>query len=167
MPFGLFYDRKKSIFDLSKKVTQHLHMRQYVAKPRQECKSELIVGAGLERVRWTVWYSQFWWLVQWSQGVCIKEQMVLEMPSENRQCRGRGNMGGQLIPDLGFSGCKRFWSGHWCFPHWCRYGSQCSPARTRVVWQYRDFCATRARVFWTNWTRARFDADVPVRRELQ
>ena len=26
-------------------------MRQYVAKPWQECKSELIVGAGLERVR--------------------------------------------------------------------------------------------------------------------
>ena len=23
--------------------------------------------------------------------------MVLEMPSENRQCRGRGNMGGQYI----------------------------------------------------------------------
>ena len=28
-------------------------MRQYVARPGQECKSELIVGAGLERVRWT------------------------------------------------------------------------------------------------------------------
>ena len=36
--------------------------------------------------------------------VCIKEQMVLEMPSENRQCQGRGNMSGQLIPDLGCSG---------------------------------------------------------------
>ena len=33
-------------------------MRQYVARPGQECKSELIVGAGLERVRWTVWYYQ-------------------------------------------------------------------------------------------------------------
>ena len=29
--------------------------------------------------------------------------MVLEMPSENRQCQGIGNMGGQLIPDLGYS----------------------------------------------------------------
>ena len=28
-------------------------MRQYVARPEQEFKSELIVGAGLERVRWT------------------------------------------------------------------------------------------------------------------
>ena len=26
-------------------------MRQYVARPGQECKSELIVGAGLERIR--------------------------------------------------------------------------------------------------------------------
>ena len=25
--------------------------------------------------------------------------MVLQVPSENRQCQGRGNMGGQLIPD--------------------------------------------------------------------
>ena len=29
------------------------------------------------------------------------EKMVLEMPSENRQCQGRGNMGGQPIPDMG------------------------------------------------------------------
>ena len=28
-------------------------MRQYVARPEQEFKSELIVGAGLERVMWT------------------------------------------------------------------------------------------------------------------
>ena len=34
--------------------------------------------------------------------VGIKEQMVLEVPSENRQCQGRGNMGGQLIPDTRF-----------------------------------------------------------------
>ena len=44
-------------------------MRQYVARPGQECKSELIVGAGLERVRWTVWYYQFWWLVRWNPGM--------------------------------------------------------------------------------------------------
>ena len=44
-------------------------MRQYVARPGQECKSELIVGAGLERVRWTVWYYQFWWLVHWNPGM--------------------------------------------------------------------------------------------------
>ena len=44
-------------------------MRQYVARPGQECKSELIVGAGMEHVRWTAWYSQFWWLVQWNQGM--------------------------------------------------------------------------------------------------
>ena len=30
--------------------------------------------------------------------------MVLEMPSENRQCQGRGNMGGQPVPDTGCSG---------------------------------------------------------------
>ena len=36
-----------------KKVTQHLHMRQYVARPEQDFKSELIVGAGLERDKWT------------------------------------------------------------------------------------------------------------------
>ena len=34
------------------------------------------------------WCSESW--------VSIKEKMVLEMPSENRQCRGRENMGGQL-----------------------------------------------------------------------
>ena len=96
-------------------------MRQYVAKPGQECKSELIVGAGLERVRWTAWYLQLWWLVQWNQGG-HQGKMVLEMPSENRQCQGRGNMGGQLIPDTRCRGWKRFWSGHWCFPQWCRYG---------------------------------------------
>ena len=44
-------------------------MRQYVARPGQECKSELIVGTGLERVRCTVWYYQFWWLVQWNPGM--------------------------------------------------------------------------------------------------
>ena len=43
-------------------------MRQYVARPGQESKSELIIGAGLERVRWTAWYFPFWWLVQWNQG---------------------------------------------------------------------------------------------------
>ena len=44
------------------------------------------------------------------------------MPSENRQCQGRWNMGGHLIPDPRCRGRKRFWSGHWCFPKWCRYG---------------------------------------------
>ena len=34
----------------------------------------------------------------------IKEKVVLEMPSENRQCQGGGNMGGQLIPDTTCSG---------------------------------------------------------------
>ena len=32
-------------------VMHHLHMCQYVARPRPECKNQLIVGAGLERVR--------------------------------------------------------------------------------------------------------------------
>ena len=32
--------------------------------------------------------------------VGIKEQMVLEVSSENRQCQGRGNIGGQLILDM-------------------------------------------------------------------
>ena len=59
--------------------------------------------------------------------------MVLEMPSENRQCQGRGNMGGQLIPDLACIGWKRFWSGHWCFPQWCRYGYR----RGRPEWSWR------------------------------
>ena len=59
--------------------------------------------------------------------------MVLEMPSENRQCQGRGNMGGQLIPDLGCSRWKRFRSGHWCFPQWCRYGY----GRGRPEWSWR------------------------------
>ena len=146
--------------------------------------------------------------------VGIKEKMVLEMPSEYWQCQGRKNMGTgrQPIPDTRCSGWKRFWSGHWCFPQWCRYGyrrggpewswrciswnlskvqrllvvqylesslvilklilwrtgSQCRPARTGVMWQYRDFCAiTRARMFWTIWRRARFDSDVPARREIQ
>ena len=55
------------------------------------------------------------------------------MPSENRQCQGRGNMGGQLIPDLGCCGWKRFWSDHWCFPQWCRYGYR----RGRPEWSWR------------------------------
>ena len=47
-------------------------------------------------------------------------------------------------------------------------GSQRRPAKTGVMWQYRDFCATTwARVFWTIWRRARFDADMSARRELQ
>ena len=57
---------------------------------------------------------------------------MLEMPSENRQSQGRGNMGGQLIPDLGCSGWKRFWSGHWCFLQWCRYGYR----RGRPEWSW-------------------------------
>ena len=44
-------------------------MRQYVVRPGPGCKSELIVGAGLERIRWSAWFSQFWWLVQWNQGM--------------------------------------------------------------------------------------------------
>ena len=36
--------------------------------------------------------------------VGIKEKMVLEMLSENRQCQGRRNMGEQLIPDPRCSG---------------------------------------------------------------
>ena len=28
-------------------------MRKYIARPGKECKSELIVGTGLEHVRWT------------------------------------------------------------------------------------------------------------------
>ena len=43
-------------------------MRPYAAKPGPECKRELIVDAGMERVRWTAWYLQFLWLVQWNQG---------------------------------------------------------------------------------------------------
>ena len=187
-------------------------MRQYVARPGQECKSELIVGAGLEHVRWTAWYFQFWWLVQWNQGRHQGKNGAWDA-SENRQCQGRGNVGGQLIPDMGCSGWKdfevaidvflngadmvieeedrsdrigvylgRIWARYkgcwWCSTlkavvailkliRW-RTGSQCRPARTGVMWQYRDFCATtRARVFWTNWRRARFDVDVPARRELQ
>ena len=45
------------------------------------------------------------------------------MLSENGQCQGRGNMGGQLIPDTRCSGWHRFWSSHWCLPQWCRYGN--------------------------------------------
>ena len=44
------------VHTLVSNATQHLHMRQYVARPGQKCKSELIIGAGLERVRWTAWY---------------------------------------------------------------------------------------------------------------
>ena len=32
-------------------IKQHLHMHLFVARPMQKCKSELNVGAGLERVR--------------------------------------------------------------------------------------------------------------------
>ena len=42
------------------------------------------------------WYSE--------TRVGIKKKMVLEMPSENRQCQGRGNMSGQLTPDMGCCG---------------------------------------------------------------
>ena len=52
----------------------------------------------------------------------------------------------------------------WKLIRW-RTESQCRLVRTGVIWQYRDFWATtRARVFWTIWRRARFDADVPARR---
>ena len=56
------------------------------------------------------------------------------MPSENKQCQGnRRNMGGKLIPDIGCSGWKRFWAGHWCFPEWCRYGCR----RGGPEWSWR------------------------------
>ena len=74
--------------------------------PGQECKSELIVGAGLERIvgphdtargfKFDGWCSE--------TRVGIEEQMVLGMPSENWQCQGRRNMGGKLIPDTRCSG---------------------------------------------------------------
>ena len=73
-------------------------MRQYVAKPEQECKSEL--GERHGTFNFDGWCSE--------TRVGIKEKVVLEMPSENRQCQGRGNMGGQLIPDPKCSGRKRF-----------------------------------------------------------
>ena len=37
-------------------VTQYLQTRQYLARPKRECKNQLIVGTGLERVRWTIGY---------------------------------------------------------------------------------------------------------------
>ena len=40
--------------------------------------------------------------------VGIKEIVMLEMPSENRQCQCGRNMGGQLIPDPRCRGRKRF-----------------------------------------------------------
>ena len=67
-------------------------------------------------------YFQLWWLVQWNQGRHQGKKMVLGMPSENRQCQGRGNVGRQLILDTGCSGWKGFWGGHWCFPERCRDG---------------------------------------------
>ena len=73
-------------------------MRQYVARPGQECKCELIVGWNAldgdhDTFNFDGWCSE--------TRVGIKEKMVLEMPSENKQCQGRGNMGWQLILDLG------------------------------------------------------------------
>ena len=65
---------------------QHLHMLQYVARLGQECKSELIKGAGLERVRWTARYCRGFEFDDWCSEtrVGIKEKMVLEIPSENQ-----------------------------------------------------------------------------------
>ena len=57
------------------------------------------------------------------------------MPSENRQCQGSGNMGGQLIPDTRWSGWKRFWNSHWCFPEWCRYGYGRGGPEWRCIWK--------------------------------
>ena len=59
--------------------------------------------------------------------------MLLEMPYKNRQCHGRGNLGGQLIPDTECSGWKGFWSGHWYFPQWCRSNYR----RGRPEWPWR------------------------------
>ena len=45
---------------------------------------------------------------------------------------------------------------------------QCNSERTGVMWQKRDFSVTtRASLFWTSCRRARFETDVPARRELQ
>ena len=111
-------------------------MRQYVARPGQECKSKPIVGAGLERVRWVAWYchwyNQFWWLVQWNQGMHQGTNGAWDA-FWKQQCQGGGNMGGQLIPDLICSRLERFWSSHWCFPQWCRYGY----GRGRPEWSWR------------------------------
>ena len=63
---------------------QHLHMRQYVARPRQECKSELIVGWNVlgGRNDTAGGFNFDGWCSKTRVG--IKEKMVLEMPSENR-----------------------------------------------------------------------------------
>ena len=188
-------------------------MRQNVARPGQECKSELIVGAGLERVRWTVWYYQIWWLVQWDPGMhpgtngawdafwkqAKSRQRKYGWAAYSRPGDAVDEKDFEVAIDVFLNGADmvikeedrtgregvylgRIWARYkgcwWCSTlkavvailkliRW-RTGSQCRPARTGVMWQYRDFCATtRARVFWTNWRRARFDADVPARRELQ
>ena len=117
-------------------------MRQYAAKPGQECKSKLIAGAGLERVRWISWYNQFWWLVQWNQGM---HQGTNGAWDAFWKCQHRGNMDGQLIPNLGCSRWETFWSGHWCFPQWYRYGY----GRGRPEWSWRY-------VSWKNLSKVLF-----------
>ena len=57
--------------------------------------------------------------------VGIKEKMVLEIPSENRQCQGRGNMGGQLIPDMSL----------YASPAWFGFLSESCKARCQGVIQ--------------------------------
>ena len=188
-------------------------MRRYVARPRQDRKSELIVGAGLERVKWTAWYFQSQCFVQWSRGrlqeksgawdtfwklaMSRAEEAWVGSPFQTRDAADEKDF--EVAIDVFLSGADmvkededrsdregvylgRIWARYkgwrWCnslkavvailkLIRW-RTGSQCMPARTGVMWQYRDFCVTtRARGFWTNWRRARFDADVPARRELQ
>ena len=186
-------------------------MRQFVARPGQVCRSELIVGAGLERVRWTAWYYQFWWFVQWNQGMhqgtndawdafwkqamsrqrkygwaaCSRPGMqwmkkILKCPlmfSSMVQIwlwkRKTGVIVRVCILEESEQGTKAAggavpWKQLWQFWNWFDGVQEASAGRPELafMWQYRDFCATtRARVFWTNWRRARFDADVPTRRE--
>ena len=47
-----------------------------------------------------------------------------------------------------------------------RTGSQCNSERTGVMWQKQDYSVTtRVSVFWTSCRRARFETDVPAKRE--
>ena len=162
--------------------------------------SELIVGAGLERVRWTAWYSRNKWCLR-----CLLKQALSRQRKYGRADYSRPGMQWMkkiLKWPLMFSAMVQIWlwkrktrsdregvyfgriwtryKGCW----WCstliavvailnliRSSQGASAGRPELAWcgSTENFVQQleQGYVFWTNWRRARFDADVPARRELQ
>ena len=125
---------QRRFFRVSKYVMQHLHMRQYVARHEQECKSELIVGAGLECVRVDgMIYYQFWWLVLLNQGRPQGKNGAWDTFWKQAMSRQRKHGWAAYSRHEDAVDEKDFEVAIGVFPQWCRY----SYRRGGPEWSWR------------------------------